>query len=395
MKKTCILISLPILVFLFSGCSSVVGPEKSLFGGGRVTPASANQMFDESFEGFNDNTLIELIDPIYLGTWPSNKTQLVDSQRNTNTAERFRIAFYNANNDSEYKSNGTNTAHRSQIQDRLIAASNQRCNIYTTYLKRISAHNNGILGTLTTALGGAGAIVTGAEAARILAGLAGIASGTRAELNQAIFESVATSVIVPAIQKRRESILTEIRKKRSGDTGLGIEEYTIEGAVADAILYHGACSLDAGIAEAQQSIHGIENVGLKQFLTAQAMTMGSAHLAAIVFTQPELKKFNEKLIKYQAEVSKIDSSKEGQTELSTKLDELILSSKENGDLFTRATAIDTELQNVFNEYVSTQGKDSSTHIISLNNQQKREKSFFEELAGIDNEIRDKLSKLKS
>ncbi|MCP5242923.1 MAG: hypothetical protein H6940_05740 [Burkholderiales bacterium] len=57
------------------------------------------------------------------------------------------------------------------------------------------------MGTLTTALGGAGAIVTGAEAARILAGLAGIASGTRAELNQAIFESVATSVIVPAIQK--------------------------------------------------------------------------------------------------------------------------------------------------------------------------------------------------
>ncbi|MCP5242922.1 MAG: hypothetical protein H6940_05735 [Burkholderiales bacterium] len=74
MKKTGILTSLLILIFLFQVAHQLLVPEKSLFNGGRVTPASANQMFDESFEGFNDNALIELIDPIHLGIWPPKKT---------------------------------------------------------------------------------------------------------------------------------------------------------------------------------------------------------------------------------------------------------------------------------------------------------------------------------
>ena len=42
----------------------------------------------------------------------------------------------------------------------MIAASNQRCNLYMTYLKRVSVYTNGLFGSLTTILGGAGAIVT-------------------------------------------------------------------------------------------------------------------------------------------------------------------------------------------------------------------------------------------
>ncbi len=256
MKKNRIALFAILIVFVASGCSTLgnpFGPEKSMFGDDRVTSASANQMFNSEFEGFNDAQLIHLLNPINL----PKDTKDNSSETNQDIVNQLRTAFYYANR----YTNGE--AHRSQIQDRLIAASNQRCNIYTTYLKRLSTKNNAIFGTLTTVLGGAGAIVTGAHTARLLSGLAGISSGARAELNQAIFESVATSVIVPAIQKQRAEILVEIQNKRVGPNKLGLTEYTIEGAIADAIRYHGACSMDAGISFAQKSIQSFDDVGLK------------------------------------------------------------------------------------------------------------------------------------
>jgi hypothetical protein len=250
------------MVIVASGCSTLnssFGPEKSMFGENRVTTASANQMFSSDFEKFDDKQLIYML----------NQGKVQDtSVQNENLVNQLSDAFKNANKSVETT---PALALRSQIQDRLIAASNQRCNLYTTYLKRLSAKNNGIFGTLTTVLGGAGAIVTGAHAARLLSGLAGISSGTRAELNQAIFESVATSVIVPAIDKNRAAILKEIQDKRTtggarDKEAVPLEVYTIEGAVADAIRYHGACSMAAGIAFAQKQIQSFDDVGMKKFL---------------------------------------------------------------------------------------------------------------------------------
>jgi hypothetical protein len=165
-----------------AGCS-MIDPEMNPLGGGRVTTASANQIFDGGFEGFTDEQLLRLLDPENKANLPAKYSELSE----TDKIQYLRSAFRKANQESVY-----GAAHRSQVQDRLIAASNQRCNLYTTYLKRVSTFTNGIFGTLTTVLGGAGAIVTGENAARALSGLAGISSGTRAELNQAIFESVAT-----------------------------------------------------------------------------------------------------------------------------------------------------------------------------------------------------------
>ena len=225
---------------LHLGACGVFGPERALFGENRVTSASANQMFDSSFEEFDKIALAHLINP---------EINSADATQSADLDE----AFLKANKD-------LTGSRRAQIQDRLIAASNQRCNLYMTYLKRLSSHTNGIFGTLTTILGGASAIVTGEAAAHILGGLAGISSGTRAELNQAIFESVTTSIITPAIQQRRAAIHDDIIAKR----GKTMAEYTVEGAVADALLYHGACSIDAGLRQAQKGVESFEDVGLDQ-----------------------------------------------------------------------------------------------------------------------------------
>lgn len=261
MIKSWVILLLVLIGFAISGCASIcasIGPENGLFGGGRVTTAAANQIFDPGFEGITDEQLVQLLDPKPPPA-PDDKAPVTaqdtapDFEKLNNSAKiaTLRMAFKTANRVEDA------TARRSQIQDRLIAASNQRCNLYTTYLKRVNTYENGIFGTLTTVLGGAGAIVTGETAARTLSGLAGISSGTRAELNQAIFESIATSIIIPGIQSTRKNFLKEIMVKRKKES---IEIYTIEGAIADAITYHGYCSMDTGISFAQKSIQTTDNI---------------------------------------------------------------------------------------------------------------------------------------
>lgn len=249
-----VLLMLSAVMIHFSGCAAFsAGPEGSRFGDHRVNPASANQMFDKGFEQFSDQKLVLLLDP------RSANTLTAQDLTPAAIPATLQRAFHNAN--TQYgRGNDKGKAHRSQVQDRLIAASNQRCNLYTTYLKRLSNRTNGLFGTLTTVLGGASAIVTGETAARTLGGLAGISSGTRAELNQAIFESVATSIIVPSIHLRRKEILDEIVKKRKQD----LDVYTVEGAIADAIRYHGACSMDAGISQASKSIQLYQDIGIER-----------------------------------------------------------------------------------------------------------------------------------
>lgn len=264
MKKSALILLLILAGCFLSGCAGMkIGPEQSFFGAGKVTSALADQMFYDNFEAFNDEQLFQLLDPENKSlpykrdseNKPlTNKKEFKDLDP-SEKIQCLRMAFRIANSDPIY-----GIAHRSQIQDRLIAALNQRCNVYATYLKRINSYQNGIFGTLTTILGGAGAIVTGDTAPRILSGLAGISSGTRAELNQAIFESITTSVIIPGIQKTRSALLKEMLNKRTKD----LSEYTIEGAIADAIEYHGACSMDTGISCAQKSIQSFDDVGIKK-----------------------------------------------------------------------------------------------------------------------------------
>ena len=239
---------------MISACSTM-GPESNLFGGNRVTTASANQMFDSGFEDFDDDKLFRLLDP----TGSTNFQSLTGDDR----IKALSLAFLNANNTSPPEKA---KARRNQILNHLIAASNQRCNLYMTYLKRINTYTNGIFGTLTTVLGGAGAIVTGENTARLLSGLAGISSGTRAELSQAIFESVATSVIVPGITKSREEFLKAVKLESSKEE---ITSHPIEWAVAMGIAYHGLCSMDTGIAYAQKSMQSYDDIGVKKFLEIQ------------------------------------------------------------------------------------------------------------------------------
>ena len=163
-------------------------------------------------------------------------------------------------------------ARRNSIQERILAASEQRCGRYKRFLKQYEGESNFLLGGLATALAGAGALVSPVTAARALSGSAGVTSGVNAEFNDKLFAKLSVQVLTKAIDSRRKTIYDDIIKKRAlkpnatqDATGKDtLAEYPVEAAVKDALTYHAACNLIVGLEEAAASIERQQNVGLKQ-----------------------------------------------------------------------------------------------------------------------------------
>lgn len=166
---------------------------------------------------------------------------------------------------------------RNRIQERIIAASNQRCGEYKKFLKQLDAGTNFFLGALTTAVAGAGAIVTGpATAVRALSGSAGIVSGIRAEFNETYFQNKTIQVLTDGIEAKRKELYEKILEARgtTQEAAQGatrrttqgtkeIEDYTVEAAIKDAITYHDACALIAGLEHAALSVERASNPGVE------------------------------------------------------------------------------------------------------------------------------------
>lgn len=201
---------------------------------------------------------------------------------------------------------------RNAIQERLIAASNSGCREFTQHLNTYQSYSNLFLGAAAAGTGAAGAIVTGAAAARTLAGTTGAISGARAEYNADLFAKNLVSTIVQAIDESRVDYLVTLRGKAIEGTNrellisrnrvtnppaaspsagasatptstpiatatfenapakqaLSIVEYPVEAAIADAIYYNDLCSLDKGLETLSKSLSSFNHPGLDETLDA-------------------------------------------------------------------------------------------------------------------------------
>ena len=155
---------------------------------------------------------------------------------------------------------------RNQVQERILAASNQACAEFKRELKALDARVNFIFGSLTTAVAGAGAIFTGGTS-QALSGVAGIISGVRAEFNQDYFQMLTIQVITDGLGKKRQEIYTKILNDRKGN----LTEYPVERAIKDAIFYHDNCSLVAGLEQAALSIERAANPGINELKKLKEM----------------------------------------------------------------------------------------------------------------------------
>lgn len=242
--------STAIACLLLSGC--ILIPKSFKYGAGDVSYAGAGQVFPE---GFSRVDLFALLTD--------------DASRDDVCGERPWI-----NNVQDYEGRCIDLAlmqfestypgelavpRRNAIQERLLSASNQRCELFKQWLHSKRSFVGLTLGVLTTATGTAGAIVTSEEGSRILSGASALFSGSRAEYNQELFSNLTTSVIVQGIDLRRREIYEQIAKQGQSRP---YSAYNVAAAIKDAIYYNGHCSVLSGIQVASDSIRSLEDPGL-------------------------------------------------------------------------------------------------------------------------------------
>lgn len=132
---------------------------------------------------------------------------------------------------------------RNDLQDRLIAASNQRCATYLRMLTASKAQTQMGWGGLATLLSGAAAVTTPAAAAKVLAAGSTVSSGLLSQFNEAYFNNLTVQVISTGITKQREAALVNIQSQRNAS----LVNYPVNRAVADALNYHAICNLVTGL----------------------------------------------------------------------------------------------------------------------------------------------------
>ncbi len=264
---------------LFSACSALnalVDPDYSLTGQDRVTQVGAIQNINRDLEKVD---LIRLLSQTSAPIPPSGVPALTPPKKDSASPEAgdpsasAPVTQYSTGPDEAYNSlaklyaayqtfydSGRGSAGRNQIQDEILRASEQRCTVYKSYIRRTQSTSNFLFGSLATILGGLGAVFTDANVARSLAGSAGIMSGIGAEYQQAYFSNLATEVIIDGIETRRQRIRDTIASKRRNAS---LKVYTVQAAILDAVRYHGACTIVEGLREASQSIQTVRDPGLK------------------------------------------------------------------------------------------------------------------------------------
>lgn len=230
------------LLFLFAAISFCGCSPSSLVPYSQLNAFGAKELVDR--EAFEPIDLVKLLQSAGAQGGQSQSSNPITID------DAFRAFYSTTSADIELS--------RNRVQERILASSAQRCSAYTRFLKQFESEVGFSLGAIATALAGVGAIFTPATTVRALSGAAAITSGVNAEFSEKLFARLTIQVITKAIDARR----SEIYKGIAGKQDKSIKEYPVEAAVKDALYYHGACSLLAGLEEAAASIERASSPGL-------------------------------------------------------------------------------------------------------------------------------------
>ncbi|MDG6774667.1 hypothetical protein QCB45_10015 [Thiomicrorhabdus sp. ZW0627] len=226
MKRVFPLFSLMLIPFFLSGCTTlrdIYAPEeKNLLSGAGAIAAQK----PENCTG-NDCEL------------EAQKYQLIDMK-----ALLKEYGF----NDPELVSEDLSKSQkyrylRNELQDRLIAASNQRCGAYIRMLSTAKAQSKMGWGAFATLLSGAASVTTPAAASQLLSAGSTVANGVLSLYNESYFNNLTVNVISAGITKQREGLLLQINDQRK----LDLSEYPVNRAISDALLYHSKCNIVSGL----------------------------------------------------------------------------------------------------------------------------------------------------
>lgn len=132
---------------------------------------------------------------------------------------------------------------RNDLQDRLLAASNQRCGAYLRMLTSSKSQTQMGWSGLSLFLSSAASVTSPASAVKILSAGSAVSTGFLSLYNEAYFNNMTINIISTGIAKQREGLLSQITAQRREP----LSEYPVNRAIADALVYHSACSIIAGL----------------------------------------------------------------------------------------------------------------------------------------------------
>ena len=202
--------------------------------------------------------MVEMVDPdgraklAYRDAWGNQDS----GDRNWGVRYDLVLGWFRSNTEA---TPAQKQLHRNSVQDKILSVSVSRCNVFKTFLRRQQSDVSFLLGSATTAAGVLGAVLPGVTASRNLAGAAGLFSGVQAEYNSSYYSNLAAHVIVQGIELRQARLQKELVQTRQS---LGIDAYSMEAAISDAIVMDGTCSTVVGLREAADSIQESNNPGL-------------------------------------------------------------------------------------------------------------------------------------
>jgi hypothetical protein len=173
---------------------------------------------------------------------------------------------------------------RNSVQDKILAVATSRCNVFKTFLRRQQTDGNFYFGSATTIASVLGALLPGARDVRNMAGAAGIFSGLQAEFNQSYYSNLAAQVIAEGIELRQSQLKERLY---AGAREASVVAYTMEAAIADALVFDGSCSALTGLVMAQDSIQQVTRPGPEAAMNAMLYAQAMQAASKLDFTQPD------------------------------------------------------------------------------------------------------------
>lgn len=146
---------------------------------------------------------------------------------------------------------------RNDIQDHIIAAANQRCHHWRIYFSKQAEDFQFWSGTVGSAASAAATALTDSDAKSAFSATSSLANAAGTNFSDSYLQSKSLAVIYEGIDTKQQSILATIKASRTnadGVTPAPTSAYTLSKAISDALVYHAACSVVAGLQQAADAL---------------------------------------------------------------------------------------------------------------------------------------------
>lgn len=237
---------------LLSGCATIDSSNAFIRAQAESNPAGVKGLIrGDELRALNIADLVGSFVPDWQPYVPKPGGSLSERQAAEQRATDLAIAAFYSAGFSEEKA----ALYRNEIQDRIIAAANQRCQLWKNYFATASSTVgfwSGIVGAAT----GAASIAFSPEGTKdALTAVSTTSTSVGTQYEKSYLFSLTMPVVFQGVESRRQGIISSVTQRRTrAGAPVPIQTYSLSEAIADALEYHAACSVASGLQQAQERL---------------------------------------------------------------------------------------------------------------------------------------------